>query len=41
MSFSVDKFKVKHVGRNKDNQQYIMNNQVRMAETEEKDFGLI
>ena len=41
MSFNVEKCKVMHVGRNNGNHQYIMNNQVLQAVTEEKDLGVI
>ena len=36
MSFNVDKCKVMHVGNNNENRQYIMNNQLLLAVTEEK-----
>ena len=41
MSFNFEKCKVMHVGRNNENHQYIMNNQVLQAVTEEKDLGVI
>ena len=41
MSFNVEKCKVMHVGRNNGNPQYIINNQVLQALTEEKNLGVI